>query len=323
MKPAATHEETRYRAAASELMRALRSDRSQRWTARRLGFTSNVCSDWEHGRRYPTASETLRVAALLKHDLNAAFAPFAPAPPPRSEDGYSVAQWLHTLRGSTRNTELARRTGRTRSCVGRWLSGKSSPKLPEFLHLLEAITGRAAEWAAGLVAIERIPTLEATYRRASAARRVALALPWTEALLRVFETTGYQLGPPHDDAVVADILGIDEQTLTNALIALEEAEIVELNSDGRYVVKGSLVVDTRDSSIAVERLRQHWARVAFDSVRQNPEDWFAYNVVSVSENDCERIEQVLREAYREIRGIVSNSTPCERAALLTMHLTRW
>lgn len=323
LKSAWSQEEARFRCAASELLRELRSSRSQRSVARRLGYTSNVCSDWEHGRRYPTAGETLRMAALLKHDLGAAFAPFEPAPAPQSRDDYAVAPWLDALRGSSKNVDLARRMGRTRSCVGRWLSGESAPKLPEFLHLVEVITGRAAEWAAGLVDIERVPTLRDSYRRVSAARRVALELPWTEALLRIFETTAYQSGPPHDDDIIADTLGIDEETVSTAVTALREARVIELSSNGRYVVSGTLVVDTRDTAMAAERLRWHWSGVASESVRRNPENWFAYNVISVAEKDCQRIEQVLRNAYREIRGIVSQSAPCERAALLTMHLSRW
>lgn len=196
-------------------------------------------------------------------------------------------------------------------------------KLPEFLHLIEVTTGRAAEWAAGLVDIESVPTLRDSYHRASAARRVALELPWTEALLRIFETTRYRAGPPHDDDAVARKLGIDRETVSIAVTALQEAQVIELDPEGRYVVSGTLVVDTRDTAMVVERLRWHWSAVASESVRRNPENWFAYNVISVADKDCARIEQVLRNAYREIRGIVSQSAPCERAALLTMHLSRW
>ena len=168
-----------------------------------------------------------------------------------------------------------------------------------------------------------MPTLRESYLRVSAARRVALELPWTEALLRIFETTGYQAGPPHDDETVARTLGIDKETVSIAVAALREARIIELDSEGRYFVSGMLVVDTRDTALAVERLRWHWSGVAAESVQRNPETWFAYNVISVADKDCQLIEQVLRNAYREIRGIVSQSAPCERAALLTMHLSRW
>jgi hypothetical protein len=89
-----------------------------------------------------------------------------------------------------------------------------------------------------------------------------------------------------------------------------------------YRVVGTLVVDTKASP---GRLNpgQHWAEVALERLRRGEPDWFAYNVISVSHADSERIESVLRAAYREIRGIVKDSAPCERAAVLTMQLVRW
>lgn len=275
-----------------------------------------------NGRRYPTAAETLRVVERLGRSLDACFAPFLPAPPPSRKDDHRVAAWLDSLRGSTTNAELAHRTGRSRSSVGRWLSGESQPRLPEFLQLLDAITGRAAEWAAALVPIERVPTFETTFRRARAARRIALELPWSEAVLRVIETTGYRARPRHQVGTIAHALGVDEDTVSGVIRALIDAGVLGLRGE-HYEVTGSLTVDTRDSSAVTERSRHHWARVAFERVQRNEDDWFAYNVISVSEADYDRIERILRSAYREVRGIVAESHPSERAALLTLQLSRW
>lgn len=322
MKPPTSADDARYRAAASEMLRALRGRRSQRAMARRLGFRSNISADWEHGRRYPTASETLRVAERLGFDLKACFERFAPASPPRKDDGYAVASWLDSLRGSTRNAELAQRMNRSRSSIGRWLSGESQPRLPDFLHLLDAITGRVAEWIAALVPIDQVPTFADIFRRAGAARRIALELPWSEAVLRVIETTGYRSRPVHDDAYIASALGVSADNVTFVVQTLVQAAVILLVGE-RYEVTGTLAVDTRDSAAVTRRSRHHWARVAFERVRRDEADWFAYNVISVSEADCDRIEQILRAAFREVRGIVSESAPSERAALLTLHLTRW
>jgi hypothetical protein len=45
--------------------------------------------------------------------------------------------------------------------------------------------------------------------------------------------------------------------------------------------------------------------------------------ISVSQRDYERVEQRLRAAFREVRGIVKASEPCEQPALLTIQLSRW
>jgi hypothetical protein len=111
-------------------------------------------------------------------------------------------------------------------------------------------------------------------------------------------------------------------TVLQVVAALVDAAVLEWVND-HYEVTGSLAVDTRDSAAITERSRQHRTRVAYERVQRNEIDWFSYNVISVSEVDCDRIEQILRAAYREVRGIVSQSQPSERAALLTVQLARW
>jgi transcriptional regulator with XRE-family HTH domain len=311
-----------YELAASQVLRALRGGRSQIAWARRLGYRGNPITDWEHGRRFPTAPETLRAASRAKVDLARVFAPFSPAPPPHGRARFRVNLWLDSLRGSTSVVELARRTGCSRFSVARWLSGASTPRLPDFLRLLEATSGRAAEWVANLVPIDRVPSLEASYRRMIAARRISLELPWSGAVLRVLETTAYTQRSSHSDAWIAAMLGIEARAVSDIVRALGDAGAIEQVSGG-FRVKDSLVVDTKADLTATERLRRHWARTALARVEAGSDDWFAYNVISVSEQDCKRIEARMRAAFREVRGIVKNSQPCERACLLTMQLVRW
>jgi transcriptional regulator with XRE-family HTH domain len=309
-----------YETAASEVLRALRGKRSQVAFARRLGYRSNPSTDWEHGRRYPTAPEALRVAARMGFDVAAAFAPFAPAPPPSAKAGYAVHAWLDSLRGTSRNIELARRAGRSRFSISRWLSGESIPRLPDFLRLLDAINGRASDWVGALVPIDRVPSLAATHRQVSAARRLSAELPWSEAVLRVVETAGYQALQAHSDAYIARLLGLPPSHVAEIIGALARASVIE-PSARLYRVIGNLVVDTK--AAGRPEPAHHWAQVALDRLRRGEPDWFAYNVISVSRADSERIERVLRAAYREVRGIVKDSAPCEQAALLTMQLVRW
>ena len=63
-----------YEALASELLRALRGERSQSAFARRLGYKSNIVYSWEAGRAFPTASRALRAAQRTGVDVRAALA---------------------------------------------------------------------------------------------------------------------------------------------------------------------------------------------------------------------------------------------------------
>lgn len=316
------HERGHFESAACELLRALRGKRSQIAWARRLGYKSNPITDWEHGRRFPTAPETLRAASRARIDVARVFAAFGPAPAPSASQRWSVAGWLDALRGSMSLAELTRLTGCSRFSVGRWLSGISTPRLPDFLRVLNAMTGRSAEWVALLVPIELVPSLEPVYRQMTAARLISMDLPWSEAVLRVVETNAYAALPAHSDAFIADSLGIPTRDVAKIVGALSGAGAIE-RTGRSYRVSGRLSVDTKLDADTVKRLRLHWVKAAQAHIEAGGDAWFAYNVISVSEKDCERIEQRLRAAFREVRAIVQDSHPCERAALLTMQLTRW
>jgi hypothetical protein len=54
-----------------------------------------------------------------------------------------------------------------------------------------------------------------------------------------------------------------------------------------------------------------------------PDDWLAFNVISSSARDLERIRETLRRAFREIRAIAAASEPAESVALLNLQLVTW
>jgi transcriptional regulator with XRE-family HTH domain len=311
------------RLAASQFMRAVRGKRSQVGFARRLGYRANPVTDWENGRRFPTATEALRACDRAGIAVDEALTRFHPAPPPDRSGARGIAVWLDALRGSLPIAELAARCGRSRFAVGRWLSGRAQPRLPDFFLLVDAITGRLPDLVAELVPIEAVPVLVARHAAASAAKRLAFEAPWTEAVLRVMETTAYRDLPAHAPGWIAQRLGISADEEARCVDALWTAGLLR-REDARYVVSGSLTVDTRADADATRRLFAHWAEAAVHRFGRGQEgDLFAYNVLSVSEADFARIRELLRSTYREIRSIVAASSPCDTAAVLNLHLVGW
>jgi transcriptional regulator with XRE-family HTH domain len=308
-------------AAASQFLRAVRGRRSQIAFARRLGYRGNPITDWENGRRSPTAGEVFRACERVGIDASAAFARFHPAPPPPPNSGSEgLCAWLVHARGSTPIGELAKRCGRSRFAVARWLSGEAQPRLPDFFELVDAITGRLHDLVAELVPIDAVPALLPRYRAATAAKRLAFEEPWTEAVLRVMETVAYQALSTHEDGFVAERLGIDRGHEQRCIEQLVAAGILRKEHD-RYAVSGALSVDTRADPEAVRQLMEHWSAVALSRFGAGQKtDLFAYNLLSVSHADLSRIRELLRGAYREIRSIVAASQPTETAALINLHL---
>ena len=307
---------------AAELLRALRGKRSQRAFARRLGYRANPITDWEHGRRFPTAVEALRAAHVVRVDVTRAFAEFHAAPPPERGAGgrFGLARWLTAIRGTTPIAHVAERAGCSRFAMARWLGGGAQPRLPDFLRCVDAITGRVPDLVAGLVAIEEVPSLSARHRAMRAARRIAFDAPWTEAVLRVLEIEDYRALASHDDDFAAQRLGIPVEVVRDALERLKEAFVIR-SENARWCQDRPLTVDTRGARDDMSVLLQHWNAVAGGRiVERRPRDFFAYNVMSSSRADYERIRDLLRRTFREIQSIVAASQPTERVALLNLQL---
>lgn len=314
-------ESVRMELAASQFLRAVRGRRSQTAFARRLGYRSNPVANWETARRFPTARETLRICRRGRIDVQAAFERFLPAAAAGRDVERDLTGWLRDVKGTATILSVAARSGLSRFAVSRFMSGAGEPRLPDFLRLVEATTGRVSDLVAELVPIERIPALEAGYRLRKAARELAFEQPWTEAILRVLETPPQ--GAPANASWIATELDIEPALAQRCLRELEAAMLVA-EVDGGYRGTGSLTVDTKAAPDRVRKLNAHWAEVALARIAApEPEDQFGYNVFSVAEADLERIRAVLRASFREIRAIVASSQTSEAVALLNLQLMRF
>ncbi|MEZ4315955.1 MAG: hypothetical protein R3F61_00555 [Myxococcota bacterium] len=167
--------------AARQLMRALRGSASQSAFSAQLGYRSNVAAEWEGGRRFPNATELVRVCEAVGVDVLAALRDLSPvaAPHVRPDD---LGPWLDALRGPMPQSILARRTNRSRHQIRRWLSGTAVPRLPDFLTLVEALTLRPATFVGKLVDLEQIPALRT--RLAAERERIRFLAHQREAPVR-------------------------------------------------------------------------------------------------------------------------------------------
>ena len=145
-------------------MRALRGGRSQAEFSRRIGYRSNIAQRWETGRCWPTAAAFLKACVRVRPAIVRCFEQFFHRKPEWLDErepfaSASVAAFLRDLRGKTPILLIAERSGHNRYSVGRWLSGHSDPKLPEFLSLVEATSRRMIDFIATLTDPSGMATL--------------------------------------------------------------------------------------------------------------------------------------------------------------------
>ena len=118
-------------------------------------------------------------------------------------------------------------------------------------------------------------------------------------------------------------LGVDEETVAVALQALLAAQVIARTGE-RHRVLGSLTVDISGGRSALHEIKAHWSRAAaVRALHPHSDDVFGYNVISASQADLERIRELLKRTYREIRAIVACSEPSQRAALVNLQLVNW
>lgn len=312
--------------AARQLVRAIRKKRSQEAFSRRLGYTSNPVADWEAGRRFPTAAEFVRAARLSNVDVDGAIARFRPEEAASFGEGddAGVAAWLDALRGAQTVADVATRTEISRYAVARWLRGATRPRLPDFLLLIEALTGRLSDLVADWVDIAAVPALEAQHRERHASRTLAFDEPWTEAVTRVLETESYRASTEPANRYVSACLGVDVEVADRCLNRLVTAGVVREFERGRYQVAEPLLVDTRADPEGTRRLKAHWAALGLARAHAPRDgDLVSYNVVAVSRSDLDKIRDAHVRYFHEVRAIVAGSRGVEVAALVNIQLLSW
>lgn len=235
-------------------------------------------------------------------------------------DPNGIAALLNDLRGRTGVLELARAAGKSRFAVARWLKGTAEPRLPDFLRLVESSTLRVLDFVALFVDPGALSSVTERWNNLEAARRSAYEQPWTQAVMRCLELTSYQRFETHPEGWIAAELGIPLDAEGEALSLLVQSGQVQ-RKDGQYKLLGEpSTVDTRRAPEAAQRLRVFWSKVATERLSTGAEGLFAYNVFSVSNEDLERIRELQKGYYQEVRAIVARSEPVERVALLNLQL---
>lgn len=309
---------------ASDWVRALRGKRSQLSLSQRLGYQSNILYRWESGGCYPSAATFFRLAAACGRNVRPALQEFLRDTPPwlnraalTTPDG--VTHFLVQMRGATPLGELAARTGFSRYQVSRWLSGKTQPSLPEFLAMVSETTLRLLDFVNAFVDAGQLPSLRSAHGNLLASRELAYAMPWSHAVLKVLTLHTYT-SRPHSDAWVAAQLGLPEAQVAQTLAGL--SRIGHVRWDGvRFLESSPDVVDTRADPARARQLKTWWTKTALGRLEAGAPGVFAYNVSAVSRADLERLEQLQRQAYREMSRIIAESRDPDCVVLYAAQLT--
>lgn len=315
--PQAWHEQL-----ARELVRALRGRRSCAELSRRLDYRSNVVRRWESGVSFPSAIAFLTAHRTLTPRAASSFEQFFGRRPPWYDgtiDTSTVAAFLSDLKGRSSISELAKSAGFNRYSVGRWLSGKADPNLPEFIALVNAASRRLTDWVATIVDPARIPSLANTWAQLQLAREAAYSAPWSHAVLRALELEAVPKRSSVQVPWLAERLGIAAEQVRTALQVLTESGQVRLVNGG-YRLSESLVVETSRDPARARALKTMWAKVATERLDAGTAGNFGYSIFAVSKQDLVKLRELHLQYVREMQQIIARSTPNECVGLYCSQL---
>lgn len=312
-----------YAQISREFLRALRGRRSQAAFSRRLGYRTNVAYVWEAGRAFPTAAQTLSIAERVGIPAKQAVQKFYRVPPTWLEGTdlhcrAGVATLLNDLRGRTSVVELANAAGKSRFAVARWLQGKAEPKLPDFLLLVEKSSLRLLDWLSVFIDPAELLSVKDEWQELEASRRAAYDVPWSQAVLRVLELQDYRALPQHQPGFISGRIGISAEEEERCLDLLSRTGQIYWHQK-RWELRQVLAVDTRRDPEAEQRVKRWWAERALERLTKPESGILAYNVFAVSEADYQRVSDLYRAYFRQVRSIIAQSEPSERV-ILTSHL---
>jgi Domain of unknown function (DUF4423) len=311
-----------FEALSSQLLRALRGRRTQKALSQRLGFRSNVANAWETGRDFPRASTFFRLIRLTGRDGPGALTRFRPELEVVGslEEPTSAGAILEMLRGKRKIGELAATANLDRFLVSRILKGRSDPRLPDFLALLEALTLSCLDFMALFVDVGTLPECGERWGAIEAARRAAYEFPWAQALVLLTDLPEYAALPAHRPGWFAARLGLTTHEEDDCLKLLVTLGRLRFDA-GKYVrARGSLAVDTRNDREQTRRLGAHWMNVAAGRLLGEGGVRFAFNVFGVNRADAERLRELQRRYFAELRTIVAASEPTEVALVAQFSL---
>lgn len=307
---------------SSQLLRALRARQTQQVLSRKLGFRSNVANAWETGRDFPRASTFFRLLRVQGKDgrvvLERFRADLAECSSP--EEPGVAGQILDRLRSKRKLGDVAAAAGLDRFLVSRILHGRSDPRLPDFLRLLEALTLSSLDFLALVVDVGSLPECAERWRASEAARRAAFEFPWAQALVLLTDLPEYRALPKHSSGWFASRLGLTTRQEEDCLTLL--VTLGRLRLEGSKYVRAveALTVDSRPNREQTQRLAVHWMRQAAERTQNGQPVRLAFNLFGLSRADAERLRELQRRYFAELRAIVAASEPTEVALVAQFSL---
>lgn len=306
-------------ALAAELIRARRGNRTQRALSRLLGYRSNVVFAWENGHDEPNARTFFRLVQKTGDGVLPQRYPGQGACTPDLTSKQGMANYLQSLGKGWKITDLSRALGRDRSAVSRFMRGQTEINLGDLLHVVEVTTPALFEFLGLFADPVELPSARKEYQRLLSARKAAMDMPWSGAVLPMTDLREYQCLPAHLPGWFASRLGVTAEEEQRGLDHLVRSGQLE-RCGGRYRRPRDLPADPATDPAIARRLASFWLTRAATHALQPEGEGFSFHAFGVSHKELAAIERLQAEYFQKLQNIVEQSEGTEAVAVATMAL---
>jgi len=302
-----------------ELLRAMRSKRSQNVVNRKLGYSFNQVSRWESGRKRILWTEFLKFAHVCNSDIQGPVArSFGYLGPLEQTDNL-----VKHLVGNCKKSEIIESIECSRFQLSRWLAGKQVPTLAHVLGLADLTYRSLPQFLSSFVDIKKIPTLYERYEREVIEKNLIYEHPYTASILHSLSLKSYKSLPKHEEGFLAKYLGISLEAERTAIKELKRIRRIR-RKRGLYVAEEK-TFDISGNFDGGRRIRMYWAeesRKFLASLREAPQRSLGgINVFSLSDQALQKISEKYFVFFQDVRQIIElDKNPASDVWILSLNL---
>lgn len=313
----------------TEVLRALRGERSSREMSAFLGFSFDQYGRWERGDVRLRWSAFEKVCQACSIDLRSAFFQTYGFLPAALETERFARDLFQQIGGPLAHRELAERLCVDSERVDRWVYGRTEMTFPEVCHALYQFTGQGFfSWLSNAVPIAQLPSVIPFAAQGESERSVYLSFPYAAGLEAAVQLEAYKKLPRHDSNWMAEVTGLAVEVVDRMLPILESVQRLKRVGD-KYEVNPSFVNVQGGSREGLARLTRYWTEQALRrfqtptglpvTKRGNP-NAILFRVAPVSRQATMAITEALVKCHNEISKILDNDKePAEEIRIVIGH----
>ena len=311
-----------------QLLLALRGELSAKALSVKLGFSFNQVHRWESGEKQLRWDEFVNLCDVLGVPLEAAVSRLLFSEPETS--AHLAPNFIGLLRSRfplSTIEDLAHRLNCHASVMKRYVRGEIYPDLEVVLAMIDLNHNWLGHFLLDLLPVSSNPEFRILFEKEQQTALLTLREPIAQAIDACLVIRGYRELKVHDDAFIADQLGITPDEVKQIIEQRLSLGIVTQQADGKYFPTYITINTTSSDAQSAAITLQYWNKRAGERIgdgeflsRGAAKSFSSYRVAAMSKATMQRTNEILMRAFHEVTTILEadDATP-EEVRVLLLH----